>query len=193
MAMSDFTPNKLGFDERGYMVEFEECINLALNHLSVKVQDLMAREIMSNGNGTVEMRSTACRQIKELSRKIEKGTVELVVGIDEGSLGGFSSQTFVRTVVVLHGNVANGPLMAIPNKMAWDKGVTHYRVSDRVKNAYYLPDGMMQYEKVNGFGAERHMLDNIFEHQINHVIDDFYDMLDHLLNSIDYSKYITVG
>lgn len=151
------------------------------------------REIMANGNGSQEMKKTACEQVKELSRKIDETYVELVVGIDEESLGGFSSQVFVRTAVVLHGNVTAGPLMAIPNKMAWDKDVTHLRVSENVKSSYILPDGMMQYERVKGFGADRHMLDNIFEKQVNHVIDDFFDILNSALNRIDYSQFITGG
>ena len=191
--MSDFVPNKLGFDVHGYKNEFNECLDIALNQLSFKVQDLMKREIMTNGNGSDVMRRTAAQQVQELSRKIDDNEVELIIGIDEDSLGGFSSQVFVRTAVVLHGNITSGPLMAIPNKMAWDKDVTNYRVSDRVKTAYMLPRGMTQHEKVNGFGANSQMLDNIFEKQINHVIDDFYDRLDDLMMSIDYYKYITGG
>lgn len=191
--MSDFVPNKLGFDVNGYKGEFNECLNIALNQLSFKVQDLMKREIMTNGNGSGVMRQTAAQQVHELSRKIDGNEVELIIGIDEDSLGGFSSQTFVRTAVVLHGNITSGPLMAVPNKMAWDKNVTNYRVSDRVKTAYMLPKGMTQHEKVGGFGAKSQMLDNIFEKQINHVISDFYERLDDLMMSIDYSKYITGG
>ena len=191
--MSDFVPNKLGFDVNGYKNEFNECLDIALNQLSFKVQDLMKREIMTNGNGSGVMRQTAAQQVHELSRKIDGNEVELIIGIDEDSLGGFSSQAFVRTAVVLHGNITSGPLMAVPNKMAWDKNVTNYRVSDRVKTAYMLPKGMTQHERVGGFGANSQMLDNIFEKQINHVISDFYERLDDLMMSIDYSKYITGG
>ena len=191
--MGDFVPYKLSFNTNAYMNELEECLKIAVDQLSIRIQELMMREIMTNGNGSGVMKETACKQVKELSRKIDKGVLELVVGIDESSLGGFSSQAFVRTAVVLHGNVTAGPLMAIPNKAAWTKDVTTLRVSDRVKTEYILPDGMMQYEMVSGFGAKRHMLDNIFDKQVNHVIDDFYSTLDGLLNSIDYSKYVIVS
>lgn len=191
--MSDLTLYHLGFDVDGYMREFEGALNVALDQLSIRVQDLMMREIITNGNGSEKMKETACAQVKELSRKIKDGEVELVVGIDESSLGGFSSQVFVRTAVVLHGNVMNGPLMAIPNKAAWDKDITNLRVSERVKSAYILPEGMMQYERVGGFGQNRKMLDNIMNQQIEHVISDFQDVLMNLLNAIDYSKFITGG
>ena len=197
--MSDFTPYKLSFDTNAYMKEFESCLNIAVDQLSIKVQDLMMREIETNGNGSKEMRETAAKQVKELSRKIDKGVLELVVGIDESSLGGFESQVFVRTAVVLHGNVTSGPLRAIPGKPAWTKDVTALRVSKNVKTEYILPDGMMQYERVKGFGSKglktgqnRQMLDNIFDKQVNHVIKDFYDTLEGLLNSVDYSKYVIV-
>lgn len=190
MAGSDLKLNKLSFDQAAFMRDFQACINSKLDQLSISVQDLMMREIMANGNGSKVMRKTACEQVKEISRKISDTYVELVVGIDEDSLGDFSSQVFVRTAVVLHGNVASGPLRAIPNKLAWDKDVNNLRVSKNVKTEYILPDGMMQYEKVNGFGAERKMLDNIMNTQINHVVDDF---LKDLENAVDYSRYIKVG
>ena len=191
--MSDFIPYKLSFDGDAYMKDFESCLKIAVDQLSIRVQDLMMREIMTNGNGSGVMKQTACKQVKELSRKIENGVMELVVGIDESSLGGFNSQVFVRTAVVLHGNVTSGPLRAIPGKQAWTKNVTALRVSPNVKTAYILPDGMMQYDMVNGFGAKRHMLDNVFDKQVNHVLKDFYETLDGLLNSIDYSKYVNVS
>lgn len=191
--MSDLQLNKLGFNVSAFRSEFEQCLNIALDKLSRAVQVLMKLEIMKNGNGSTVMKATAADQVKELSRNIDGDQVELVIGIDEDSLGGFSSQVFVRTAVVLHGNITAGPLMAVPNKMAWDKNVTNYRVSDRVKRAYYLPRGLTWHEKVNGFGSNSQMLDNILEHQINHVVDDFYRSLDDLMFSIDYSKYITGG
>lgn len=191
--MADFIPYKLSFDTNAYMKEFESCMKIAVDQLSVRVQDLMMREIMSNGNGSGVMKATACKQVKELSRKIDNGIMELVVGIDESSLGGFESQVFVRTAVVLHGNVTSGPLRAIPGKPAWTKNVTALRVSPNVKTEYILPDGMMQYEMVNGFGAKQKMLDNIMDQQVNHVLNDFYDTLDGLINSIDYSKYVMVS
>ena len=199
MAMSDLQLNHLTFDVNGFMAEFESVLNNLLDQLSIKVQDMMAKEIMANGNGSKEMRDTACQQIKEISRKITATEVELVVGIDEDALSGsFSDQVFVRTMVVLHGNVTAGPLMAVPNKMAWDKHVRNYRVSEHVKNAYILPDGMMQYEMVNGFGhkskgVSRNMLDNIFEGQLKTVVGDFDDAFLRAMNAIDYSKYIIVG
>lgn len=198
--MSDLKLNKLSFDTNAYMNELEDCLRIAVDKLSIRIQDLMMREIQTNGNGSGIMKDTACKQVKELSRKIEKGIMELVVGIDESTLGGFGSQVFVRTAVVLHGNVISGPLRAIPGKSAWTKDITTLRVSKNVKTEYILPDGMMQYERVNGFGAKglkkgqnRQMLDNIFDKQVDHVIDDFYDTLDGLMNSIDYSKYVIVS
>lgn len=197
--MSDYIPNQLGFDADGYMREVESAVNMALDRLSFSVQDLMKREIMANGNGSRIMRNTACEQVKEISREFDNGIVELVVGIDESSLGDFSRDVFVRTMVVLHGNVTDGPLMTKPGRMTWRKHVTDYHLSPTEnedgtpRKPYIMPDAMMQYEMVNGFGDQRHMLDNVLEKQINHVIDDFYNIVCQYIYNIDSSQYITGG
>ena len=197
--MSDFTPNKLKFDTSGYMKEFYVCLDIALNRLSRNVILIMQREIRANGNGSNEMKDTAIQQIKELSRTIKGTEVELVVGIDEDSLGGFTDQVFVRTMVVLHGNVASGPLMTKPGQMTWTKHARSMHLSPPInedgspRKPKMMPDGFMQYEMVKGFGAKRQMLDNIFNKEVNHVLEDFYDSLYDLMDSIDYSKYITGG
>lgn len=197
--MSDFTPNKLGFDVGGFMREFHACLTIALDRLSREVQWLMMREIQTNGNGSKEMRDIAARNVKEISRTVTDQEVELVVGIDEGSLGSFADRNFVATMVVLHGNVANAPLMTKPGKMTWTKHVRSYRLSPPTnedgtpRNPKMMPLSFMQYEKVNGFGAARHMLDNILDHQLEHVLKQFDQTLEDLMDSIDYSQFITGG
>lgn len=197
--MSDFTPNKLGFDVAGYMKEFHDCLRIALDRLSREVQWLMMREIQTNGNGSKEMRDIAVRNIKEISRTVTDESVELVVGIDESGLGDFSDRNFVATMVVLHGNVTSGPLMTKPGQMTWTKHVRQYRLSPPTnedgtpRKPKMMPDSFMQFEKVSGFGASRNMLKNIFENQIDHVLSQFNQSLDDLMNSIDYSQFITGG
>jgi len=199
MAMNSYMPNLLGFDTAGFMNEFDKYLNIALDRLSYSVQELMKREIKANGNGSKDMRDTAANQVHEISRKINGDEVELVVGIEEDKLGGFTSQVFVRTAVVLHGNVAWGPLMTKPGRMTWKKNVNYMSMSPTTnkdgtpKKPKVMPMSFMQYEKVNGFGSERHMLDNVFNNQVNHVIDDFYNVLGQLVNNIDYSQFITGG
>lgn len=197
--MSDFTPNKLGFDSAGYMSAFMKYLDIALDRLSYSVQDIMKREIMANGNGSKVMRETACAQVQEISRKFSDGEVELIIGIDESKLSGFSDQVFTRTMVVLHGNVTSGPLMTKPGQMTWKKDVSYMSRSPSVnkdgtpRKPKMMPDSFMQFEKVKGFGAARQMLDNMFGDQMNHVISDFYGLLEQLVGNIDYSAYITGG
>ena len=197
--MSDFTPNKLGFDTTGYIAEFERYLDIALDWLSFDVQSIMKNEIMANGNGSKVMRQTACAQVKELSRVINGGNVELSVGVDESSLGGFTSQVFVRTAVVLHGNVAFGPLMTKPGQLTWKKDVSYMSLSPAVnkdgtpRESRMLPKSFMQYERVNGFGADRQMLDDIMNKRINRAVKDFFSHLSQLVHNIDYSQFITGG
>ena len=197
--MIKFTPNKLCFDVAGYMKEFHDCLRIVIDDLSREVQDLMIREIQTNGNGSKEMRSIAVKNVKEISRKITDEEVELVIGIDESSLGSFSDRNFVATMVVLHGNVTSGPLMTKPGQMTWTKHVRRYRLSSPTnkdgtpRKQHMMPDSFMQFEKVSGFGAGRNMLKNIMEHQIDHVVSLSDQKLRDLLRAIDYSKFITVG
>ena len=197
--MSDFVPNKLGFNSGAYMREFERYLNIALDRLSYNVQEIMKREIMENGNGSKVMRETACGQVHELERVFNGSEVTLTVGIDESKLGGFSDQVFVRTMVVLHGNVTSGPLMTKPGQLTWKKDVSYMsRSPDTNKDGSprkprIMPDGFMQFEKVNGFGSLRHMLDNMMGDQLKHIISDFYNLLEQLINNIDYSQFITGG
>lgn len=198
MAGNDFIPNKLGFNSRKFMDTFAHHLNIALDRLSFSVQDCMRDEIMANGNGTKEMKATACAQVHEIDRRIDGDQVELTVGIEEDKLGGFSDQTFVRTAVVLHGNVTLGPLMTKPGKMTWKKNVTNYSLNPPLrkdgtpKTPRMMPKEFMQYEKVDGFGAKRKMLDNILEKRIRTAVKDFFRYLEMLNNSIDYSEFITV-
>lgn len=197
--MSDFVRNALGFDINGFMKEFRYCLNIAVDRLSNSVQMLMVREIQKNGNGSREMRDIAASNVKEISRKITDTEVELIVGIDENTLGGFTDRNFTATMVVLHGNVTSGPLMTKPGQMTWTKHVRSMRLSPPTnkdgspRKPRIMPVAMMQYEMVNGFGNSRHMLDNILEHQLNHVLDDFNDSLSDLMDSIDFSKYVKGG
>lgn len=192
MSNSDLTLYKLSFDTQGYMREFERYLDIALTQLSFSIQELMRKEIISNGNGTHQMRETAAAQVKEISRTISGGTVELVVGIDESTLGGFSDEIFTRTMVVLHGNVTSGPLMTKPGKPTWKKGVRGFGTS-KATTVYFLPQSFSQYEMVNGFGSGRNMLNNIFDNQAKHVIKDFYDLLSQLVANIDCSKFLSGG
>ena len=197
--MSDFTPIKLGFDVNAYMKEFFTCLEIALNRLSREAQQLLVREIQINGNGSKEMRDIACKNVAELSRTISDSEVELSIGIDESKLGTFSDRNFVATMVVLHGNVTHSPLMTKPGQMTWTKNVRRYRLSPSTnkdgspRKPSMMPDSFMQFEKVNGFGASRHMLDNVFGKQIEHVLSQFDQSLSDLMDSIDYSQFITGG
>ena len=198
MAANDFIRNELSFDEKAFMNEFLTGLNLALDILSGIVQSFMKQEIMTNGNGSRVMRETASNQVKELSRKIDGYNIELEIGIDPSTLGGFNDQVYVRTMVVLHGNVAHGPLMTKPGEMTWVKDVDHMHLSPQMnedgtqRQPMIMPQGMMQYEKWKGFGADRRMYDNIFNNQINMALRLFDRMLTSYVQTIDFSKFVIV-
>lgn len=197
-ARNDFIPATLSFDTNRFMKVLVTGINVGLDILSELVQAMLKQEIMTNGNGTKEMRATAAQQVKEISRSVNGTVIELSIGIDESSLGGFTDQTFVRTMVVLHGNVAHGPLMTKPGQMTWVKNVDHMHLSPPTnkdgtpREPQIMPEGMMQFEKWNGFGPDRQMYSNVFDKQIQIAIRFFDSYMIGFIDSVDMSQFITV-
>ena len=189
--MADFKANNIGFDAARFRRDFLAMLNSATDTLSKKIIELMRNEIMLNGNGSEDMKKTAMQQVREISRKITDHEFELVVGIEEEGLGEFKDQTFTRTMVVLHGNNANGPLMTKPGKMTWRKHVIDYHLSPTEnedgtpRQPRTLPESWNQYDVV------KPMLDNIMK-QVDAPIKDFENDVEHRFDAMDLSIYVTV-
>ena len=179
--MSDFVPNHLSLNINGLMSEINESIDICLDELSYKFQEIIIREIRENGNGSGIMKDEAIRHVKEISRKITNGIIELEVGVDE-NIG--DERAKIRTVVVLHGNVNSGSLVTKPGESTWRKHVA-YRAMSNAKSVYVLHN-LMQFD-VSG-----KLLKNSMK-QIEKYTKTFLDNVQHAIDLIDFSEYIIVG
>ena len=181
MAMSNFVPNKLSVDVYDVTSEIEEIIEICLDELSVSFQEVIRRQIIKNGNGSGQMKDEALRHVKEMSRKINDGIIELEVGVDEES---GDERARIRTVVVLHGNLNSGPLFTKPGKQTWRKHVA-YRDLSKARTVYHL-DNLMQLD-ISGKLLENAMKD------VEEYCKAFLRNVEQSFRTIDLSDCIIVG
>lgn len=178
--MSDFIPNKISFDVAGYKSEFNQCLNIALDKLSGNMHDVLCRVISQCSEAAGIMIKVTQDNVREISREITNDYVKIEVGIDENDFAG-DEQTRVRVMVTLHGN---HEVWARVGGVAWTKHVNEKR-KNNVQTEYRLPF----FEQSDH--SDTMML--AFDRDIEKHVRDFFDTLDGLLASIDYSKYIIGG
>lgn len=191
--MSDFTPNKLGFNTAACMTAIKELIDLQLDKLSVTLIRIVSAEIQMNGNGSSVMKSRAIWNVKETKREIANDHITLEVGIDLDDLKK-NEELFVCVSVVLHGNM-NGSawtwrdaqvMYTKPGVETYGKNVTDKRVH---VPAWYKP------RELPGFAQQdvsRYIDENV-EKEIQKHVNDFMDGVAHSVDRLDWSAFITGG
>ena len=163
------------------MREIEEAIQIHLDELSISFQTLIRRQLIENGNGSRIMRDVAAGHVKEISRKFYDGMIELEVGVDENIS---DERARIRTLVVLYGNVTNGPLMTKPGQQTWRKHVS-YRGLSEAKTAHRIP----HWEQTDVSGK---IMQNVMN-DIDKLVGRFLRDITHALDTIDFSEFITGG
>ena len=174
----EFTKEPITFDAVGAMNEINESISMMVDELSWHFQEIIIRQIYRNGNGSSLMKDEAVRHVKEISRKMEDGVLELEVGVDE-NFG--DERAKIRTLVVLYGNVTNGPMMTKPGQQTWRKHVS-YRGESPARSAYRLP----HFEQTDVSGK---LLENSMKEIEKHV-NKFLNGITQLVKAIDFSIYL---
>lgn len=196
--MSDFIPNKLGFDFSGCVDYIKKIMNVHLDMLSQELIKIVVREIWNNGNGSRVMRLDACANVKETKREITNDHVSLEVGIDMDKLKSKGEDLFVRVAVVLHGNM-NGSqwtwrdaqmMYTKPGVETYGKNVTNKRV--------HVPKGATP-RAMPGF-AQQDVMPNIVygiehnsEKEIQKYIQNYMDCVDRDILRMNWSAFITGG
>lgn len=178
--MSDFTPNKLSFDVNGFMSEFKNCVNIAIDELAGHMHDVLCTVISQCSEAANVMIIETQKNVKEISREIENDHATIEVGVDEGAIKG-GEQAFVRVMVTLHGN---GIIETKPGQSTWKKHVNSKGQSG-AKMIYRIPE--LEQQDHSG------LMMLSFEHDMNKHIKDFFNTLITLLDTIDYSKYVIVS
>lgn len=182
MEMNDLTIYPIKFNVSAAVGDIIDAIDVCLDELSVEFQEIIKDEIWVNGNGSNIMKEEAKRHVKEISRKNDGHTIELEVGVDESEFG--SEQAKIRTIVVLHGNLANGALFTKPGQATWTKHVGGKHMSNAI-HEYRLAD----FEQTDVTG---NLMKNSMK-QIQKYVMDFLRAIDQTLDTIDFSDYLTVG
>ncbi len=124
--MSDFVPNKLSINIASCQAELEKYADHQMEICAEHLMRIMRRQIEENGVGSWFMRNTAIKQVKEILHEVVDGKITIECGIDEAALKGAEEAVYVRTMVVLHGNEAEGkPLKTKPGQDTYGKHVTN--------------------------------------------------------------------
>lgn len=187
--MSDFVRYKLGFNTAGFMKDFEQILDIAVNWLSDRVVELFQSEIWNNSEASKVMKSDARKAVREISRKLVSGILELEVGVDEDFAKSAGVQFYIRTMVSIYGNLDQGAIVTKPGQYTWRKNVTDYH-----KNVF-----SKKVKRIKPFEQKGHskaivkgVLKNIGDRS-NKYINDFLTMIDTSVSGAMFERYITVS
>lgn len=147
--MSDFTPNKLGFDSRGCVTAILKMADAYMSQTSDILITLFRKEIDRNGNGSSDMKRDAKVVVHEILHEVAEDHITIEAGFDEAMAHSMASDYYVRTMVVIYGNQAGGKLMSKPGRSTFKKHVRGYGPSG-AKSVYKLPEGFNQIDASAG-------------------------------------------
>lgn len=147
--MSDFTPNKLGFNTNGCMNAIMKMADAYMNQTSDIMITLFKKEIDRNGNGSSDMKRDAKVVVREILHEVAEDHITIEAGFDEAMARSMAVDYYVRTMVVIYGNQAGGALTSKPGMSTFKKHVRGYGPST-AKTKYFLPDGFNQVDASTG-------------------------------------------
>lgn len=150
--MSDFTPNKLGFDSAGCMRAIMMMADAYMQETSDIMITLFQKEIDRNGNGSSDMKGDAKTLVREILHEVAADHITIDAGFDESMAQSMARDFYVRTMVVIHGNKAGGKLTSKPNMSTFKKHVRGYGPST-AKTVYKLPNGFNQVDASKGISG----------------------------------------
>lgn len=147
--MSDFIPNKLRFDSAGCMRAIMAVCDALMSQTSDILINIFKKEIDRNGNGSSDMKADAKRIVHEILHEVAKDHITIEAGFDEEMAHSMASDYYVRTMVVIYGNQAEGKLTSKPGMSTYKKHVRGYGPST-AKTVYKLPAGFNQMDASEG-------------------------------------------
>ena len=147
--MSDFVPNKLGFDTTGCMNAIMRMADAYMSQTSDILITLFRKEIDRNGNGSRDMKQDAKVVVREILHEVAEDHITIEAGFDEAMARSMATDYYVRIMVVIYGNQAGGKLTSKPGMSTFKKHVRGYGPST-AKTKYDLPDGFNQTDASQG-------------------------------------------
>ena len=183
--MSDFTPNKLGFDTNGCMNAILRMADAYMSQTSDILINLFKIEIDRNGNGSSFMKHDAKKVVREILHEVAQDHITIEAGFDENMARGMARDFYVRVMVVIYGNMANGYLWTKPGESTWKKNVTNYGPSG-AKSIYMLPDEFDQADASEG------IKNNVLK-EIEKYFEVMLIKIDSSLDGNFFGQFITGG
>lgn len=183
--MSDFIPNKLGFDTKGCYETIRSIAAEEMDKTADKMIEIIQKQIDYLGNGTKAMKWAAKQAIRKILEDLYNPIMSIEVGFDENYAQGVSFQFYVRALVVLYGNQHEGALTTKPGKNTFKKEVFGYGKSG-AQSVYLLPDGFNQ-ESVMPY-IKQNSLKEIEKH-----FKDMMDAIETRCSAALFGSFITGG
>lgn len=183
--MSDFKPNKLGFNARGCYEAIRRIASEEMDKTADKMIEIIQKQIDYLGNGTKAMKWAAKQTIRKIIEDLYNPIMSIEVGFDENYAQNVSFQFYVRALVVLYGNQNEGTLTTKPGRNTFKKEVFGYGKSG-AESVYLLPDGFNQ-ESVMPY---------IKQNSLNEINKHFKDMMNNIESRCDavlFGSFITGG
>lgn len=187
MAGNDLKMNKLSYNVGGAMSDVKRFVDGALDACADKLVEIFKHEIQRIGNGDSQfMRPDAAKQVRKIVHEVCDDKINFEVGIDEDALKGMSEEIYVRVMVVIHGNMAEGkPLYTKPGQMTYKKYVKDKSMAPEWMDRYALPIEFSQYDKVE------YIVRNSMK-QIEKYYKDALNAIDQWLDGDFWGKFIEV-
>ena len=183
--MSDFTPNKLGFNTNGCKEAIRVIVAEEMNRTADIMIEIIKHQIDYLGNGTKAMKWAAKKAIRKILEDTYNNVMTIGVGFDGDYAQSVSFQFYVRALVVLEGNQHDGFLTTKPGKRTFKKEVFNYSMSG-AQSVYVLPEGFNQ-------GP---VIEYIEENTLKEIEKHFKDMLDNIearCSEAFFEQFITGG
>ena len=187
--MSDFKPNKLGFDVDRCNDMLIQMADKLMDEQADVMVNLFKRQIDYNGNGDLEyMKDDAKLVVREILHEVARDHITIHAGFDEAMAKSMGIDFYVRTMVVIHGNQGGGPLHEKPGEETWKKYVMNRGMPnpDHRKADNMLPDGFNQYD------VSEHIVENVMK-DIEKHFRVMLMQLQAMCDSAFWSQFITGG
>lgn len=181
-----FERNPIGFDSAGCMRAIMKMAEAYMNQTADIMMEIMKKHIDRLGNGSKIMKADAKAAVREILREVTSEYINLEIGVDESYARAMSEQFYVRTMVVLHGNQAEGPIHTKPGRSTWKKHVDYRSINNYSKTVHPLPQ----------FDWRLDFSELIVQDTIKDLEKYFRDMLNAIAGALDaefFAGFITGG
>lgn len=170
-----FERNPVRFDSAGCMRAIMQRAEVYMSATAGQMIEIMRVHIDKLGNGSGAMKADAKAAVREILREVTSEYISMDIGVDESYARAMSEQFYVRTMVVLHGNQAEGPIHTKPGKSTWKKHVNYRSVNNYSKTVHPIPefDWRLDYSQ------------SIVDNTMKNIEKYFKKMLDYIADSCD--------